>query len=254
MKTLSEFLKEYDDDGSFTFSKINYRQGARITGSMGLEEGYTIQPDKTLVFDTVRIHTGVDRSGVYDKNGSRIRNVVYSPFNFNRSNSILYGPGISYGYLVQLFNDSYGFEMRIAHMNPNSDIVPEVKLILDQKGPIAQNLFLGQAGNFGISGGVHTHTEFLSIGNTCDAFDELLRTKYGPDVDTKDYSDTDIYMAYYNKALWIGKTLNEMKDHFNSLKAAKKITLLNKYKFIYEDPSSGLIRTRYSSEYLFNGL
>jgi hypothetical protein len=139
-------------------------------------------------------------------------------------------------------------------MNPNFDIIPEVKTILESKGPITRGLFLGQAGNFGISNRAHTHTEFLSIGATCDIFDELLRTKYGPDVDTKDYSDTDIYIAYYNKALWIGKTFDEMRDHFNSLKSAKKISLLNKYKFIYEDPSSGLIRTRYSSEYLFNGL
>jgi len=251
---LKEFLKEYDDRGLFTFSKCDFRQGARLTGEMGLEEGYTVQEDGSLLSNTVRIHTGVDRSAIYNQNGSRIRNVVYSPFFFNRSNAIFYGPKTSYGYLVQLFNDYYGFEMRIAHMNPDVDLLPEVRKKLENKEQIEKIEFLGQAGNFGISGGAHTHTEFLSIKETCSTFDEILLQKYGDASLAIDYTDVEIYMKYKDKALWIGKTLDKMKDHYKMLKEQKFITMMNKYKFVYKDPSTQLIRTRYSSDFLFNGL
>lgn len=249
---MKSFIEEYDD-GNLNFNTTEYRQGARVTCPFGLAEGYSFDKDGQIQFDTVRIHTGVDRSGLYNSKGQSIRNVVYSPFDFNRSSAIHYGPKISYGYLIQLFNDDYGFEMRIAHMNPNKDVLPTIKTILERGGPIKRNEFLGQSGEYGISGGLHTHTEFISQGMTCQTFDDLLYTKY-QDFARLEYSDVQILQTYQNKVKWIGKPLKDMKVHMLMMKQDKGISFFNKFKFTYIDPNSKVVRTRYSSELLFDGL
>lgn len=253
MSNLDNFLKEYDSH-DFLFKNVNYRQGAKITCPFGLASGYTVDASGSLLFDTVRIHTGVDRSAIYGNNGNFIRNAVYSPFNFNRSAAIYYGPKTSYGNLIQLYNDVYCFEMRIAHMNPQTDIIPEVNESIKKGEEIKRDTFLGQAGNFGLSGGAHTHTEFLSIKETCQVFDDLLLTKYGPEVDVPEYNDIAIHRIYLSKTLWIGKPFEEIKKHYESLKTSRNILFMNKYKYSFIDPNSNLKRTRYSSELLFNGL
>lgn len=249
---IESFLKK--NNTTLEFNNTQFRQGARVTCPFGLAEGYTLQSDGSLKFDTVRIHTGVDRSGLYNNNGSYIRNVVYSPFNFNRSASIYYGPNTSYGFLIQLFDDEFGFEMRIAHMNPDKDLLPEMKTLFESKGSVKSNEFLGQAGNFGVSGGLHTHAEFLSQEETCPLLDQILFEKFKEDSNALDYSDMELGLLYQSKEKWVGKSLQEVKDHYNALKTAKGISTINKYKFTYIDPSSRKKRTRYSSYYLFNGL
>jgi len=249
---IDDFLKEYSPY-DLNFNKVDYRRGARITGHLGLEEGYTVQPDKSIKFDTVRIHTGVDRSGIYGNHGQHIENLVVCPFNFNRSSRIYYGPNTSYGNLIQLFNDDYGFEMRIAHMNPQSDIVPEILKQLNAKSAIKRGDVLGRAGNFGISGGLHTHTEFISIGETCKIFDDLLFKKFGEEV-FKEYSQIEVLKMYQNKELWIGKPAKDIFAHYEKIKLDRGIISMSKYKYQYKEAGTNAIRTRYSSEFLFNGL
>lgn len=253
MFDLNNFCKEYNDSGKLTFENIKYRQGARITCSFGIDEGYTIDEKGDIIFDSIRIHTGVDRSGVYGKNGQKITNVVYSPFNFNRSNAIYYGPKISYGYLIQLINDDYDFEMRIGHMNPEEDLIHDVKELLYHNQAIKRDTILGKAGNFGISGGAHTHTEFISQEQYCRAFEEILSSKYGKSVENQ-YLDDDVVLSYKKIAKWSLKSKEDILLDFENLKKDRGIIFINKYKYQYYDPSSKKYRTRYSSEHLFNGL
>jgi murein DD-endopeptidase MepM/ murein hydrolase activator NlpD len=252
MKTIDDFLKEYSPN-DLLFNDIDYRRGARISGHFGVEEGYTMVNGEP-VFDTIRIHTGVDRSGNFNKKGETIENIVISPFNFNRSNRIFYGDKISYGNLVQLFSDDYEFEMRIAHMNPDKDILPEIKFKLDKKQAIKRNEILGKSGNFGLSGGIHTHTEFLSLHGTCKTFDDLLVKIYGVDEVFSEYTKIDILKMYQNKQKWIGKSAEEILANFENLKKERGIISINKYKYQYKESVTNIIRTRYSSELLFNGL
>lgn len=252
MKTLDDFMKEYSPLNN-RFDKVDFRRGARITNPFGLTEGYTMV-DGELVFDTVELHTGVDRSAIYGNQGQCIENLVICPFNFTRSNIIYYKPKESYGTLIQLFNDDYGFEMRIAHMDPNRDIVPEVKALLEAKQPIARGTVLGKAGNYGQSGGAHTHAEFISLDSSCKVFDDLLGRLYNPEQVFVEYSKMDILKIYQPKAKWVGKTADEIFAHYESLKKIRFATFVNKYFYSYIDQTTKKARTRYSSELLFNGL
>ena len=252
MKTLDDFLKMYSPN-DLNFNKVDYRRGARITCHFALEEGYTVQPNKELKFNTVRIHTGIDRSGIYGNQGQHIENIVVCPFDFTRSSRIYYGPKTSYGNLLQLFNDDYGFEMRIAHMDPSNDIVPEILKRVDKHDKINRNEVLGRAGQFGISGGLHTHTEFISISETCKVFDDLLFKKFGEEI-FNEYSQIEILKTYQNKELWIGKPAKDIFAHYEKLKAERGIISMSKYKYQYKEIGTNAIRTRYSSEFLFNGL
>ena len=253
MKTVDDFLKEYSPN-NYLFDKVDYRKGARITGIFGLDEGYSTTPSGGIVFDTVRIHTGVDRSAIYNSKGQTIENVVIAPFNFNRSACIFYGPKTSYGFLIQLFNDDYGFEMRIAHMNPESDVRPEVYEILKKHGAIPAGTILGKAGNFGLSGGMHTHTEFLSIGLTCKTFDDLLSRQFSQEDVFSEVSKMEILKLYQNKAKFIGKSTAEIFEHYEGLKKLRGVTFINKFYYKFFEAESKIKRTRYSSQLLFNGL
>ncbi len=250
---MERFLLKYSD-GNYRFDKVDYRRGARITGHFALEEGYTVQKDGSLIFDTVRIHTGIDRSAIYGNKGQHITNIVVCPFDFNRSNMIYYGPDKSYGNLIQLFNDDYGFEMRIAHMSPLTDIEKSVKDKLDKRQGISRGEVLGRAGNFGLSGGSHTHTEFLSIHETCNLFDNILINVHGLEPVIAEYTKMEVLKVYQDKKAWIGKPAVQMFSHLEGLKKDRGITFMNKYKYQYSEQGTNILRTRYSSEYLFNGL
>lgn len=253
MKTLDDFLKEYSPN-NLNFDKIDYRRGARIVDSFGLVEGYTVQDDKSLVFDTIRLHTGVDRSGIYGTHEKQIENIVICPFNFNRSNIVYYGPRESYGTLIQLFNDDYKFEMRIAHMNPVSDLRPDIKIALEKRLPIKMGTILGKAGNYGLSGGIHTHTEFISLGDCCEIFEKLLYEKFGSIDVVSEYTKMDILKIYQSKAKWTGKSAENIFAHYASLKKQRGADFINRFMYKYIEIGSLTPRTRYSSELLFNGL
>lgn len=250
---MEKFLQKYSPN-NLRFDKVDYRRGARITNPFGLVEGYTKQPDGSLLFDTVELHTGVDRSAVYGNQGQSIRNIVICPFDFNRSNIVYYKPKESYGTLIQLFNDEYGFEMRIAHMDPYNDIIPEVKKDLEAKKPITAGTVLGKAGNYGLSGGAHTHTEFLSIGKSCDLFEQLLCKIFDPAEVLAEYSKMDILKVYQTKPKWFGKSAEDIFAHYESLKKLRGAFFVNRFMYKYVEEGSKLTRTRYSSELLFNGL
>lgn len=245
------FLSKYDS-GNLCFSTLKFRQGARITSSFGLVPGYR-KVDDRFVWDTVRIHTGVDRSGNKNRNGQVIKNVVFAPFDFDRSEFIEYGPDHVYGTLVRLFNDEFGFEMRIMHMNRREMPIRIVEHM--KKGlPVRRNEYLGKAGSEGMSDGDHTHTEFVSQQDRCAVLDALLYSAHGRKSQIP-YSERYLIQQYRSKAAFTDATKQEILSDWGQQKMKRRVSgVINDYKMEYFDWFNDGPATRYSSDLLFNGL
>lgn len=251
-KLYEQFMAEYGDE-DFKFNNIQFRKGAAITGSFGISEGFKIEEGE-MVWGYVRLHTGVDRAGggseSFSWSDSPIRDIVKSPFDFNRSHFIYYGDK-SYGTLSQLFNDKYGFEMRIAHMAP-TDFVKWTLDRIKSGGSVGRNYVLGSAGTYGASTGEHTHTEFLSLDEACEPFEILLEEKYGDKVH-KEYTSSEVVKLYRKYEHFKEASEREILKDWEEVKKSRKAYFVNKYMYRYVD-WRGKYRTRYSSELLFNGL
>lgn len=242
-----EFLEEYNSK-DLLFNNTNYRKGARITCSFGLTEGYRIVNGK-YHWDSIRIHSGVDRSGKYNSRNQKLKeNIIIAPFNFDRVEINDYGPDHVYGSLIRLFNEKYGFEMRIVHMNPED-------IQIEQGDFIRENTVIGPAGNYGsASDGAHTHTEFMSLKNTNIVFDDILNTLYGS-ISEKEYTDIEIFNIYRTAQYFRDSSPEDILKHYKELKEKRKIVgTCNKFRYTYRDWFLGTVATRYSSELLFNKL
>lgn len=248
---INDFLFEYDS-ADLKFNALQYRKGAKITGHFGLTEGYRVVDNK-VVWDSCRIHSGTDRS-YHNKTGL---NIILTPFNFNRTEFHDYGNENPYGSVIRLFNDNYGFEMRIMHMYPEQ-ILPSVLNVLKNKGAIQHNTVIGKAGDYGLFSGKHTHTEFISIQESCPVFDDILELKYREDAFIP-YTDQHILSFYRQQPYWKDerRDTNILNDFKAQVKKRKiKNNMLNDYSYCYSDWYYGYdgYHTRYSSEKLFNGL
>ena len=251
MKGLTKkFLTDYDS-GDYKFNGLQYRNGAKITSHFGLEQGYTINSKGRFVWNSCRIHSGTDRSS---RNSYGV-NVVIAPFNFTRSEYIDYGKDHVYGAMLRLFNDVYGFEMRIVHMSPK-DLSSDIKEKLLLGKAISKGTHLGHCGNYGKSDGKHTHTEFLSMDKTCIVFDEILFASHG-NVVNNNYSNEEVIEFYKHQSFWRSSTDKEILDDWKSQIEKRRILygMVNGYRYRYKDWYYGYDeKTRYSSELLFNGL
>lgn len=246
----AKFLAEYDD-GNFSFP-VQYRVGAPITCRFGLAEGYRMENGRA-VWDSVRLHTGVDRAAA-NRFG---QNVVYAPFDFDRSEFYDYGSNHVYGSLIRLYSDEYGFEMRIMHMDPATDINPAAIRLLQGGAPITRNTLLGSCGNYGFSYGAHTHTEIVSLKTTSVVLDELLSLQHGAKVDASYHDDTDnLVRVYREHTYWSDRGEGAILEHYyDSLDKRRVKGVVNDYKYQFEDWFADYeIRTRYSSAKLFNGM
>lgn len=256
-KTLFEnFTKEYPQS-----KELPLRIGASITCEFGLSNGYKIIDGK-MKWGYVRIHSGVDRASGLNRTykWGEVPNVVFSPFKFNRSSIIDYN-GKSYGSLVRLYNDEYGFEFRIAHMNPNVDnlgskenggIIPWSLERLENKKSFKQGWAIGSAGSYGNSSGVHTHTEIKSINETVMVFDLLLVSKFG-NIATLEYTDDEVISLYRQQDHYRLADEEKILKDYVSLRKEKKILFLNQFACRYTDWDD-TIKTRYNSTALFKGL
>jgi hypothetical protein len=248
----NQFIAEYGDE-DLLFSNLQYRKGAPITCSFGVAEGFKYINGK-MTWGFVRLHTGVDRAGggseTFSWSDSPIRDIVKSPFDFNRSHFMYYG-NKSYGTLSMLFNDKYGFEMRIAHMAPNDFVQWTLKQIKTGKH-IGRNYVLGSAGTFGDSSGEHTHTEFLSLDESCEPFEILLEEKFGDKVH-KEYTAAEVIREYRKYHQFKDASDSTILRDWEEMKKHRRAYFVNKYLYRYID-WRGNPRTRYSSELLFNGL
>lgn len=244
------FLKEYDN-GELYFPVL-YRKGAPITCRFGIAEGYRVV-DGEAIWDSVRLHTGVDRGAT----NKAKENVVYTPFDFDRSEFHHYGSNHVYGSMIRLFNETYGFEMRIIHMNPESDISSNVLPLLESGKGLPRNTLLGKAGNYGFSYGAHTHTEIVSVDEKSTVLDEVLWLQYGMNAGVSYEEDRSAICDMYREfEYWQAKSDNQIFAHFmDQLEKRRVVGTVNDYKMEFKDwYSNYLIRTRYSSARLFNGM
>jgi len=258
---LDKFLDTYDPEGNLEFNSLQFRKGARITVPFGLENGFKMI-DGQMVWGYVRLHAGVDRAGggTAEYPQGDIPDVVQVPFHAHRSYIYEYGD-TSYGTLVVLYNDTYKFEFRIAHMNPNQDTRKHNEKgpltswsynRLKQRRPFERNTSLGSAGSWGHSTGAHTHTEIKSYEPKCEVLEQLLHELYGS-AGTEEYTKEDVIAAYRRQRNYTNASSDTILRDYAQLREDKKTILLNPYKCEYVD-WDGSLKTRYSTELLFNGL
>lgn len=243
---LKEFLLKYDS-GNFKFNNVKYRQGARITCSFGLSEGFRII-DKKFYWDTIRLHLGVDRSGIYNRNSQAIENIILCPFDITKCSYTDYGKDHIYGSVTRLFVENE-FEIRIMHITPE-DINPDIKSNIVRN----RDTYIGKAGDYGTaSDNAHTHTEIVSIGNTSKLLNELIKEQYGEQ--HYEYSSEEIIIYSRQFDFLKNKSDEEILEVFKEEKDRKLVDFVNKYFLKKKDWFQGNIEaTWYSSELLFNGL
>ena len=244
MSLYDEFISEYDD-GSLEFNDLHYRTGAAITVEFGIADGFAKKENGELEWGYIRLHTGVDRANGRTVNG--VRDAIISPFNFDKSNFMDFN-GKSYGSMITLINTKYGFKFRIAHMFPKEIIVIDK---LKNNEPIKRNEILGPTGNYGISTGAHTHTEVISIEEKSEVLERILLEKYN-DVEEQ-YSDEFISAFYRTKDKFKDATFEEIKNDWMTQKSKRRAFFVNKYLYRYID-YDGNLKTRYSTNFLWNGL
>jgi len=247
-----QFMKEYDS-GDFKFNDVGYRKGAVNTCSFGISEGFKYINNK-MIWGYVRLHTGVDRARGGEIKG--VKDVVQIPFNFDRSAIIEYkdnkGSFYGYGSLIVLDNLKYGFQMRIAHMHPTKDIIPWSYDRLKKGLGFERGWLLGSAGTAGDSSGAHTHTEFLSLDDSCEVFDILLEEQY-KDKPLIEYTKAEVVKEYKKYEQFKNATDTVILKDWAAVKADRGASFANKYKYKFK-AADGKWYTRYSSELLFNGL
>ena len=249
-----DLYKQFLEDNG-NFEDFHYRKGAAYTAQFGIEQGW----GENMTPGYIRIHPGVDRAhgGEVVTGGKRIRDVVMSPMNFDSTGFIDYH-GKSYGTLVFLTSKKYGFDMRIAHMDPNKDIIPWSLQQFKLEKPFNKNWYLGSAGTYGYSTGAHTHTELVSHDEACEVLELMLLERWGEKI-YKQYTDEEI-IAYYRKQ---AKTYPETSPYvdwsdgqiladWTSLKAAKNVFFINGFKECFYWNNKPF--TRYSTNMVLKGL
>lgn len=200
--------------GNLYFPNIVFRKGALFTAHFGLDN----------TFNKLRIHSGVDRG----------KGSIYMPFD----GTLLFikDKPDRFGNLL-IIRTEYDFEIRIGHIKTISDD------LLNK--PIKAGTYITEAGSEGLSTGLHTHTEIVSLKDKNLLLDEILFMKY-KDESLKEY--TIFELNYYNdRILHSDNIMKEYKEQRN----IRGITFLNKYKCIRKDYLTNVEKTFYSSYYLF---
>ena len=256
--SLRRFLEKYDDEKqALQFDTLKFRAGAKVTAPFGITQGYR-KVDNEIRWDSIRIHTGVDRAATTGYNGT-VQNVIYAPFDFQVSVFHNYGLKNPYGSLLRLINTEYGFEFRIAHIHPDNDLDSDAAKILKGEGFVRRNTYLGKAGQYGFSYGPHTHTELVSTGQTTEVFDELLDVKFGTKAN-QTFTEDDIVDRYAKSCSVDGcNYLTDREDYLAHYQVAadkrRIVGCFNDYKMEFSDWFKDYdTATRYSTELLFNGL
>lgn len=252
---LATFRAQYDPGCDLSFDGVRFRAGAPFSVShdgtptvFGLSEGYRMVSGQ-LHWGFVRFHLGTDRAP----------GPVVVPFSCERTRLEDDG-GMVYGSLLRMICDSWGFEVRVAHMDPKADIHPEVLEAVLQHAPLPAGRDLGVAGHYGISSGAsadasrHTHTEIVSIGKTCPLLDELLELRW-PTEGMREYEAGEILAAHQDRAMYRYVTPQVIWDAWAQERKAKGITWASRFRAVFaQDRHSGHEVTRYSSALLFNGM
>lgn len=225
---MKQFLAENNN-----FENFQYRKGAKYTAFFGIENGWGVN----MAPGYIRMHQGIDRArgGSITHNGKTIDDIVVCPMNFDSSDFIDYN-GQAYGSLVFLINKKYGFELRIAHMNPGKNIIPWSLQQFKAHKSFQRGWFIGSAGTYGHSTGNHTHTELVSRDEACEVLELMLLERFGDRI-YKSYTDEEIVNYYKEVAKDYPKTSPyvDWKDSqilvdWTNIKATRQIFFVNEYK------------------------
>jgi len=242
-------LKEFKIENRIIEDDWGYRKGAVYTAYFGLADGWGANMEPGYV----RIHPGVDRArgGSVTHGNKTIKDIVICPFNFDETGFYDYN-GKSYGTLIFLTNNKYQFDLRVAHMHPERDIIPWALRQFKAKNPYKQNWLIGSAGTYGYSTGAHTHTELVSHDESCEIFELLLIEQFGEDAVYKEYDNEFIYNQYKTRSKFEDATEGEIFNNWAELKKKRRIIFINQFKYIFY--WNNQIFTRYATDKVIKGL
>jgi hypothetical protein len=263
---LEEFRRRYDPGHDLRFDGIKFRPGAAQSVShdgtptaFGLCEGFQIAYGR-LEWGFVRYHMGGDRAPV-DGAGRPCRG-VWQPFDSDRTLAQEDG-GLVYGWLQRHLHEQWGFETRIAHMDPRADASPELLAAVANGSGLKAGTYLGQVGSYGISSAPdpkdrdasrHSHMEIVSIDQASPLLDELAELRWGPEA-MRPYEDGEIIAAYRAREKYRYVTPEVIHDAWEAERKAKGIVWANRFRAVFGwDKYSGKQVTRYSSALLFAGM
>jgi len=221
---LSRFLKEY---GGIEFTTVKFRPGQAFTTGFGYDN----------TFNAFRLHNAIDRG-----NKGKGNNPIYAPFNCYASWMPNYSP--AFGTLLVLRSPEWGFEVRIAHME---DIEEALKHSVAIKRQIRAGALLGQAGNAGMSTGIHTHTEVVSSRNTNELLDEIITEKYGTEIEKLSAEGA----ADYIKQKRLVEDLSNPKAAWDREVTKRGIVTMTPYSCLRKDYMDNQLKTFYNSQALF---
>lgn len=254
---LEKFLSKHDPTEDLSFASVKFRPGALFSVGppprhnaivFSLTEGYKRDNAGNLTWGWVRIHTGDDRgatpSGSLD---------VWQPFAADRT-ALEEDTDFTvpvYGALIRLISDAFGFEVRIAHMNPRKDFAIGVASDLRAKRGSPAGRKLGHAGSYGVGQFAHTHTEIVSLDQSAPVLEEILHRKFS-DAASSEYTPGEVHAEYRRQVHTEKLELQAAIRDYEMLKTDRDIVWCNRFKHIFKDRySGGAIRTRYSSRLLF---
>lgn len=211
--------------GGVDCPNFKFRPGSKDTTAFGWDFGTVIDGKPFL-----RFHRAVDR-GALPAN-------IFTPVAFD--GALFSTNAGDYGNLLRLIylDTDHHWELRIAHLQQDTDVDPAflklVKIVPDKDAkknfmqnaitgltPIPAGIRIGQPGKFGLSNGIHTHTELLSVGGRNKGLDQLLEAKNKPvgkiyKIDTKEYRE------YLAAALFEATKVKLTDEHYaNMLKYLK---------------------------------
>ncbi len=215
-----KFLHKY---GGLAFPKVRFRPGVAFTADFGLDNA----------FNKLRFHDSIDRGNE--------RTEIFAPFDLTYVELTIAGMDI-WGIQLKL-HTAYGFEVRVAHIE---DIPDDLMLIIKSKAPVPSGTYLCEAGNAGMSTGIHTHTSIVSYGEKSAFLEETLNLKYGG-FETVFYTEDDVEV-YLNEKNIIEP---DVEEAFKREYAKKRITEMNNYLCRRTDYWTNKASTYYSSKKLF---
>lgn len=249
---VEEFRKAYDPAHDYSFVGVKFRAGAPFSVSpdgtpcvFALGEGFR-HANGSLTWGHARFHLGTDRAA----------GEVFVPFDADRV--VLYDDGgLIYGTQLRLISEQWGFEVRIAHMDPRAgDIDAVTMLATRQNQGILRGIRIGQAGCYGIGAGKdarHTHTEVVSIGTKSSLLDDILVARFGQAVGAE-YSRAEVVGEYRRHAHFVAETDEVIWHDYERERRDKGLLWCNRFRALRWDSHAGRNATWYSSALVFDGM
>lgn len=226
MSRLDHWLAR-NDLGGIGLRNVKFRPSAVLTCPFGVAEGYRMV-DGLPQFGWARIHTGADRAGAQYGDG------VFVPLPHDASTLVDYH-GEGYGSLIRLTSQEWEYELRIAHMHPAEDILPEARDLLDAHQPLPRGMRIGKAGRYGVGSGRHSHGELVAWSGGAEMFIELAWRLHGDAVHMHE-TDREVLDVYRGLPRWREATDEERLTDYAAQRTLRGIEWSNRFRHVYTDP------------------